>query len=658
LRLNAGRPDLALEVMDEGLKAQPEGTVPNLGALLLRAEILGALERPAEARAAYEEVRHREPKSPVALAGIAKSMLEEGKHAEATEFLRGAIPQAPPQESLYLLLAEAESGLGHLDLAGEALRKGTEVLPKSVALWARLGEIGVARQAWSDAAGAFAHALALAPADVEILLRAGFVAERVQHPNEALAFYERATDADPSNKQAWTSRGLALVATGRPTEALACFDRSLALDSDFGPAKDGKKVATQKTRDAEIQRFGREALLLESRLNRTATKNDLFVTLHVPYEFLDPVLAALGQTLKVDLEHLEAAEVRDLESASFHLITSALERRPAGIERRGFTLADVAVLAPATYSLDQIERLFGYLKAVLEADLRPENLALTPDVEELARQALGLPPEQRTLFQIVKNLRVGLYKARLIKVVEEAGSAVHAPLPSLDLGAYSPEFRASETGEAPPAGEPYYAPEATPGAEAAAMPPVSGEAWTAVPAAPAGHEAPASSAPPTASGAVSRCVGCGGIASVVHSCSAPLCQHCIGQFPNCPKCGQPISTATTRPLEGVVVHSTAPRTSGRPGGALGGLKGVFSRTKAPAPKPGSSRQEHAAKPGHPAGEKPRTATPPALHGDPATSEPTGKESKAPAKAIPEPPAPPSPTAPKPRREKHDDEPRL
>jgi tetratricopeptide (TPR) repeat protein len=665
LRLNAGRPDLALEVMDEGLKAQPEGTTPNLGALLLRAEILGALERPAEARAAYEEVRHREPKSPVALAGIAKSMLEEGKHAEATEFLRSAIPQAPPQESLYLLLAEAESGLGHLDVASEALHKGTEVLPKSVALWARLGEMGIARQAWPDAAGAFAHALALAPADVEILLRAGFVAERVQHPNEALAFYERATDADPSNKQAWTSRGLALVATGRPTDALACFDRSLALDSDFGPAKDGKKVATQKTRDAEIQRFGREALLLESRLNRTATKNDLFVTLHVPYEFLDPVLAALGRTPKVDLEHLEATEMRDLESASFHLITSALERRPPGIERRGFTLADVAVLAPATYSLDQIERLFGYLKAVLEADLRPENLALTPDVEELARQALGLPPEQRTLFQIVKNLRVGLYKARLIKVVEEAGSAVHAPLPSLDLGAYSPEFRASETGEAPPAGETYYAPEATPGAEMAAVPPVAGERWTAVPAGPAGHEAPASSAPPSASAAVSRCVGCGGIASVVHSCSAPLCQHCIGQFPNCPKCGQPISTASTRPLEGVVVHSTAPRASGRPAGALGGLKGVFSRTKAPAPKPetppaktGSSRPEHAAKPGHPAGEKSRTATPPGPHRDSAASEPTGKESKPPAKAIPEPPAPPSPTAPKPRREKHDDEPRL
>ncbi|MGP8158680.1 MAG: tetratricopeptide repeat protein, partial [Thermoplasmata archaeon] len=210
LRLTAGRPDLALEVLDEGMKTVAAGSPSSFAALLLRAEILGALERPAEARGAYEEVRQRDPKSPVALAGIGKSMLEEGKHAEAVEFLRAALPQVPPQESLYLLLAEAHSGLGQWDLASDAVKKAVEALPKSVALWVRSGELAVARQAWPEASTAFAHALALEPADGEVLSRAGFVAERMEHPNEALAFYERATEADPANKQAWTSRGLAL----------------------------------------------------------------------------------------------------------------------------------------------------------------------------------------------------------------------------------------------------------------------------------------------------------------------------------------------------------------------------------------------------------------------------------------------------------------
>ena len=678
LRLTAGRPDLALEVLDEGMKSAPSGAPTSVAALLLRAEILGALERPAEARVAYEEVRKRDPKSPVALAGIGKSMLDEGNHAEAVEFLRAAIPQVPPQETLYLLLAEAHSGLGQSDAASDAAKKGVEALPKSVALWVRSGELAVSRQAWPDAASAFAHALALQPADVDVLLRAGFVAERMEHPNEALAFYERATEADPSSKQAWTSRGLALLATGRPVDAQASFDRALALDSDYAAAKDGKKLAAQKTRDAAIQRHARDALLLEARLHRTVTKNDLFVTLHVPYEFLEPVLAAVGRNAKVDLDRLDANEVRDLENASYHLITSALEHRPPGIERRGFTLADVAVLSPPAYSLDQIERTFGYLRAVLEADLRPENLKLTPDVEDLARKALVLPPEQRTLFQLVRTLRVGIYKARLIKVVEEAGSAVHAPLPALDLGAYSPEFRARGEASAEPEealGYPVAAP-AVGGPETVVVPsPSSATTWEAGDTGattPAVQPTPTSNAP-----SASRCVGCGGLASVAHGCGAPLCQHCIGQFPNCPKCGQPVTTVTIRPLEGVSVQTPTGHTVAR-GGALGGLKGVFQRKPAPVKTEPAHHEVHPAKPAatvrpeppakaaKPTSERPKAASAPTAR--PAAKAPapvvptaaTPPAAKTPPKPTAEPPAPttaPAPT-PRPRREKTDDEPRL
>jgi len=676
LRLTAGRPDLALEVLEDGMKAVPAGSPSSVVALLLRAEILGALERPAEAKVAYEEVRQRDPKSPVALAGIGRSMLDEGNHAEAVEFLRSAIPQVPPQESLYLLLAEAHAGLGQQDAASEVVKKAVEALPKSVPLWVREGELAVARQTWPEAASAFAHALALQPANLEVLLRAGFVAERMEHPNEALAFYERATEADATSKQAWTSRGVALLSTGRPTDAQTCFDRALALDSDYAPAKDGKKLAQQKTRDAEIQRHARDALLLEARLNRTVTKNDLFVTLHIPYEFLEPVLSAIGRNVKVDLDRLETNEIRDLENASYHLITSAVEHRPAGIERRGLTLADVAVLSPPAYSLDQIERLFGYLRAVLEADLRPENLKLTPDVEELARKALVLPAEQRTLFQIVRTLRVGIYKARLIKVVEQAGSAVHAPLATLDLGAYSPEFRPPEeteggaegTGESP---EPAIPPEPLSGSETVVVPAPSAE-WDAEPSGAAPPEAGEALAAHPVSAA--RCVGCGGLASVAHSCGAPLCQHCIGQFPSCPKCGQPVTTVTSRPLSAVTVQTPSGRTVVRGGGGTG-LRGVFQRKPA-APKGEAAHHEtHPSKSVAPTRPEPPTKTskpaaerskpPPAAAAKPPAKPPTATApaaapaapAKSPAKSIPEPPAPAT-TPPRPRREKTDDEPRL
>ncbi|MGA8665229.1 MAG: tetratricopeptide repeat protein, partial [Thermoplasmata archaeon] len=646
LRLGAGRPDLALEVLEEG-KTAAEGTPTPAGLLLLRAEILIALERAGEARAVYEEVLNRDPKSPVALAGVGRTMLDEGRHAEAAEFLRGALGRVPPQESLYLLLAEAESGAGHLDRAQEAAQQGVAALPKSAALWSRLGEVAIARQDWAGGAGAYQHALAIEPTAVPNLLRAGFVAERMEHPNESFSFYDRATETAPTNAQAWTSRGLSLLALGRPQDAVASFDRALSLDSDYAPAKDGRKMALEKTKDQQVQKYGREALLLEARLNRSVAKNDLFVTLHVPFELLEPVLTAISRARPVDLARLSPTDMKELETASYHLITAAFEHRPPGIEHRGFTLADVAVLSPPSATLDQIHRLFGYLRAVLEADIRAENLKLAPDVEELARRALVLPADQRTLFQLVRTLRVGIYKARLIRIVEESGAAAHAPLPTLDLGAYSPEFRTAAPPSGPGAaevaeeeGETYFAPETTP-AESPGAP--GGTGHTPV--------GPAALAP--------RCIGCGGIASVRHACGSPLCQHCIGQFPNCPKCGQSISPITVAPLTGVMLQATPSRPSKSPS-AVAGLKGVFSRGKTP-PKPAqhaSSPPPEAAK----AAKPPATATRPSLtpppapprHPAPAGGASPSKDAR-PTASVPEPPAPPTP---RPRREKPDDEPRL
>jgi len=679
LRLAAGRPDLALEVLDTAFAPAEPPVTPSIAAVLLRAELLASLERPAEARTAYEEVRRREPKSPTAAAGIARSMIAEGRNADAVAFLAEALPQLPAEDGTFLLLAEAEGGLGHLDRAHDALTKGLEALPRSVALWSRLAEVAVARQTWPDAANALAHALAVTPGSVDLLLRAGFVAERLGHPNEALAFYERATEAEPNHKQAWTSRGLALLSTGRPQEAAASFERALAIDSDFAPAKDGKKLAGQKTRDAEIQRHGREALLLEARLNRPLTKNDLFVTLHVPYEFLSPVLREIGQVPKVDLGRLTPEEAHELDTASYHLIAAALDHRPPGIERRGFTLADVAVLSPPTASLEHLQKLFGYLRAVLEADLKPEQVTLPPDVEELARRALSLPPEGRTLFQLVRTLRVGVYKARLIKVVEEAGSATGTKLPALDLGAYSPEFRpATPAGPAP--GEQFFAPETRPPPAAVAAAPGTGEA----PAPGAPVPGPVPPAAPMTARAGDRCVGCGGLASVVHGCGAALCRACIVQFPKCPKCSEEVAEGSVRAIpRPPPPRAPAPRSSTAPRQGPWTLKGVFRRSGrgTPEPPPAPSAVPHPAgarhapphrtdhdphakgRPAPPAPAAPPPAAkkaPPAEPAKPTTAHAAEPPAKGPA-AVPGEPAEtaaPEPGPAKPRATKTDDEPRL
>jgi hypothetical protein len=250
--------------------------------------------------------------------------------------------------------------------------------------------------------------------------------------------------------------------------------------------------------------------------------------------------------------------------------------------------------------------------------------------------------------------------------VEEAGSAVHAPLPSLDLGAYSPEFRADAesdgSSEAPSSGETYFAPETSPVPSVPSRPAHSGSAARA--------NSPVAPSTGTGSAPAPRCVGCGGISSAVHSCGAPLCQHCIGSFPKCPKCGQPISTDNTRGAEGMVVHSSSGRPTPSSGG--GGIRGVFQRTKTTGPKPGAPagpRRDHPPTTGRPGGDgkgiTPSSGNLPPSRKDPGptgsartASPPAAADGKPLVAKVPEPPAPPAAPVVRPRRDKPDDEPRL
>jgi len=645
VRLQAGRADLALEILDS-LPApdpvqNPDRAMPYL---LLRAQILTTLERPNDAQTMYEAIRKIDPRSPEATRGLARSLLDEGKPEDARTFIRTVLPLQPPQADLFLLLSEAEAALGSLPFATEVVRRGVEALPKSGPLWVRLGELHVRQETWEKAADAYAHAIALDRTDPELLLRAGFIAEKLGHGHEALTLYTRAAELAPGNKYAWSSQGVALLMVGRPDEARASFDRALALDSDFEAAKEGRKAAQQRTRDSTIEKYGREALLLEARLNRTVTKNDLFVTLHVPFDHLDPVLQVLSRSPRVDIDRLPEKEMQDLEVASYHLIHSALESRPPGIENRGLTLADVAALCPPTYTLGQVQRLFGYLHAVLEMELKPENLHLTPDVEELARKALLLPEEQRSLFHLVEVLRVGVFKARVIKTVETAGRAVHAPLPALDLGAYTPEFRGG--------------PPATARAHASASGSAATLAEDEIPFPPSSSHQGAGSRwtrPPPPAAGPARCLGCGGIASVLHECGAPLCQQCIAQFHSCPKCGQPVTGANSTPLEHAPQNRPAAKERRR--SSINPFRALSGRARAEEKAAGEKSERHPA------------SAPRAEHEGKGTSRPIPTGFGHDATKPPEAPAPlvaknassrSPPTAPPPEkpRPKTDDEPRL
>ncbi|MCI4324052.1 MAG: hypothetical protein L3K03_08620, partial [Thermoplasmata archaeon] len=150
---------------------------------------------------------------------------------------------------------------------------------------------------------------------------------------------------------------------------------------------------------------------------------------------------------------------------------------------------------------------------------------------------------------------------------------------------------------------------------------------------------PSNSLPATAAGA--RCVGCGGVAAITHSCGAPLCHQCIRHFPRCPKCGLEVTGATSAPIAAHRISAGNRRPVGepvvehRPSASTAAL-----HPRDPTPRPAS--HAHGAAP--PAAPK---ANPPATK-EPAPAAPT-KEAPAEEPEIP-PPRPPRP--------RRDDEPRL
>ncbi len=535
--VESGNAKEALDALDAsgGTTATSDGA-RSFARDLLRCRALLALDRATEALPLLEKLAadHSDDPEPGGL--YLRALVESGEAAKASSYfesnqnLLASLPEA------FLAAAGAAAGQEDLPRAATLLQQGVDRHPQVVALWVRRAE--VAQRAGQDplAAEAFGKALLLAPQDPQRYADLGSVQEKLGRFQEALSTYDQGLGLASRDKVLLARRGSVLLELQRAPEALASFEEALRLDPELEAAVEGKKLAEERVRDAEVERFGKEALLLEAKLGRPVAKNDLFLTLKVPFDLLEPVTRALSRTPELDIRDLRPEEFQRLEAEATQVIVARLQRNPAAGGAEGLSLSEVASLMPPERTLGEVQKLFSYLESVLALDMRPDNVTMTPEVEALARRALSLPPGERGLYQLVRTFGVGPYKARLIKVVEEVGGASHAP---------SGILRAPSTPEAagpgrtllpaPPSPPPPSVP-ASGSAPASLFPPPGpspapgGAPWDLAPAPPG-----------------SRCEGCGGLAQWKHRCGALICSSCVTQFQRCPRCSLPVSLEPARP---------------------------------------------------------------------------------------------------------------
>jgi predicted Zn-dependent protease len=240
-RLTAGKAADALRAVDAGLATEPD----SVALLLARANALVLLQRPADARAAFEHAWRLRPGEPDVL--LAKGLLAElDRDSEgAVDAYGRAVHRAPlhvparlNHYRLLSLLARWPEALKTMDEAFEAVQGRGQVPP---ALLDRLtaaralarARVGQSDKAANEAVGLLTRGLQ----EPWAAMAMGVVAREAGQMDASLKFLDQAVSWAPEDGVAWTLLAETLTATGKPDLAA----RAIAQAERLGARKSATK---------------------------------------------------------------------------------------------------------------------------------------------------------------------------------------------------------------------------------------------------------------------------------------------------------------------------------------------------------------------------------------------------------------------------------
>jgi hypothetical protein len=114
---------------------------------------------------------------------------------------------------------------------------------------------------------------------------------------------------------------------------------------------------------------------------------------------------SLSQRDPIDLERLTPQESMELENASLEVI------RSLGDIGGGIRLCDI-MHNLSHYDLHKAKRVLSYIEKV---EGMPIRYTPDPELDNLIRMAINVPREQRNVVDLMKNLNIGVYKARMVE---------------------------------------------------------------------------------------------------------------------------------------------------------------------------------------------------------------------------------------------------
>jgi tetratricopeptide (TPR) repeat protein len=161
-------------------------------------------------------------------AGVFETELFSESAKQALEVLNSD----PGQFDALMSLGTAYLRLGRVDDAIRYVTQGREEFPDRAEVWARLGQLALAK---GDIAGAQPHlekAVQLTPGNASYLYNYGWLLDQLDRDKEAIPYYERAIAASSLSFEAMNNLALIESAAARPDRALALLDRATASNPE------------------------------------------------------------------------------------------------------------------------------------------------------------------------------------------------------------------------------------------------------------------------------------------------------------------------------------------------------------------------------------------------------------------------------------------
>ncbi|MEM3397377.1 MAG: tetratricopeptide repeat protein [Thermoplasmata archaeon] len=519
--LEMDKPSDAINYYDGVLKIDGENTK----AWEYKGDALIKLGKKEEALLCYEQAV-KVADNADAFLKLGKALQDDGKVEEAIEKFRSAIAIMPDNieawkalGNLYMLrddfaaakdafekvvrtgkadwetwylMGRANFRTGLVNEAIEYYEKALQIESRAPVVYMALAEIYASREKLPEAVDCYAKVLQLNPDYKEALQNRALLLEKLGRYNEAISDYDRLIGLEPENKYVWNAKGLCLIKMERYEDALRCFERALEIDREFAPAFEGRKTAQIRMIEKNIESYARKVLEYEYQVKRRLTKKDMFVECKIPFNMLDHVATYLSSFEHVELSTLSKGEIETLDKETTEILRVCIERNPDGIARNGIMLSDIVMNHP-NISVQKAKKIMGFIMAVEEMDASKYEFA--PEIEALAREAMRIPPEKRTLFNLAKELNTGIFKAKIL---------LHHLKSFSDGKVSTPIVEVNEIVDKTPSAD----------ANSEFLP--SGRKGT------------------------ERCMICNGLADILHDCGAPVCILCAKTYGTCPKCGRQI----------------------------------------------------------------------------------------------------------------------